>query len=300
MSLKVAPTAGLAVCDLCGARVATLGRHGHTHPPPHRLVHCRPAHRHPRRAASPGAGRRQGQRRRELQAWRSRTVSGRHDRQSRARAEQQQPVRPAAATDIWRTGREERVVLRRNRRAESGEDASRRQEHSTAADSAGRVRRAPRRRRLHARCGADVHPVLAQRPSERSDLAADRLWHQHLQRQHPDAVHNRSRHRLPGARLFRREPPRYRIGAFQGFRDAGSDDAFRYAGRVQYTSSIQRPASSIPGHTWARRRFSRSVPGSTGRRTSTPTPPTRSSIIRLGRAPSPPSSTTTTPTAARR
>jgi hypothetical protein len=26
----------------------------------------------------------------------------------------------------------------------------------------------------------------------------------------------------------------YRIGAFQGFRDAGSDDAFRYSGRVQY------------------------------------------------------------------
>jgi Phosphate-selective porin O and P len=26
----------------------------------------------------------------------------------------------------------------------------------------------------------------------------------------------------------------YRIGAFQGFRDAGSDNAFRYAGRVQY------------------------------------------------------------------
>jgi phosphate-selective porin O/P len=26
----------------------------------------------------------------------------------------------------------------------------------------------------------------------------------------------------------------YRIGGFQGFRDAGSDDAFRYAGRVQY------------------------------------------------------------------
>lgn len=26
----------------------------------------------------------------------------------------------------------------------------------------------------------------------------------------------------------------YRIGAFQGFRDTGSDDAFRYAGRVQY------------------------------------------------------------------
>jgi hypothetical protein len=26
----------------------------------------------------------------------------------------------------------------------------------------------------------------------------------------------------------------YRLGAFQGFRDAGSDDAFRYAGRLQY------------------------------------------------------------------
>jgi len=26
----------------------------------------------------------------------------------------------------------------------------------------------------------------------------------------------------------------YRLGAFQGFRDAGSDDAYRYAGRVQY------------------------------------------------------------------
>ena len=198
----------LATATHAGARVATQEPHGDTPSPHRRLLHCRPGHRRPQPAAGQSAGRHQGQRRCELQVRRPRTVSGRHDRQPRAGAEHQQPLREAAAPDVWRTGGEERVVLRRNRRAESRQDASRRQEYSAVAHPAGRVRRAARRRRLHGRCGADVHSVLAQQPAERGDIAADRLRPQHVQRQRPDAVLHRPRHRLPGARLSRRESPR--------------------------------------------------------------------------------------------
>ena len=75
-------------------------------------------------------------------------------------------------------------------------------------------------RRLHARCGPDVHPVLAQQPAERGHAPANRLRHEHLQPECSDGVDNRPRHRLSGQRLFRGNRLEYRMRAFQGVRDA--------------------------------------------------------------------------------
>jgi hypothetical protein len=75
----------------------------------------------------------------------------------------------------------------------------------------------------------------------------------------------------------------YRVGAFQGARDARSDDAFRYAGRVQYELlESEGPVSSTPALTLAARKSSLSQRRSIRRTITKPMMPTCSSTIRLG------------------
>ena len=185
--------------------------------------------------------------------------------------EYQQSLRQAPAPDLRRTGRKERVVFRGDRRAEPRQDAARRKEHSALADSSGRLRGGPRGRRLHARRGADVHPVLAQQPSERGDPVADRLRREHVQRSAPTESSTgrdtgfQARGYLFGNRL------EYRVGAFQGMRDAGSGTRSALPGGCNTTCSTPRPASSIRERISARRRSLRSVERSTRKRTFTPT-----------------------------
>ena len=77
----------------------------------------------------------------------------------------------------------------------------------------------------------------------------------------------------------------YRIGVFQGARDADSDNAFRYTGRVQYNALDPESGFFYREPILARRRSSPSALRSTCRRTFTATTPMRSSTIHSGPAP---------------
>ena len=197
-----------------------------------RLVRSFP-HRRCDTGTRPGSHHRQ--RERQLQGRSARPVPGRLAGRSVAGRHAAESVHSAGPPHVRRTSRQERDVLHRDRCGKSWQDAVGRKEHQPADDHPGRVRRSEDARRTAARLRPDVRAVLTQLSPGRRVAVADRLRRVHIHDVGVDPVGRPGA--TPGSRregFFFDNHLEYRLGAFQGARETGSHNSFRYAGRVQY------------------------------------------------------------------